>query len=112
MPPGSFLAEKQKCWIEYGERPISSETSGKWLIFTQKKNIESLWNVIMRNRRFLNLKYVKASTPLVNIWGGRPKIGVVMVHYENLSDKEVLELGNSIKKNTTHTLLIEKHGKK
>lgn len=97
IKPENFLGIHNKCWIEYGKRPVVNKVSGKWLIFTPKMNVQKLYNLLIANEKSLNFAYVKASTMAVNIWGGRPQIGVVMVHYDGLNNKSVLKLGHHIK---------------
>lgn len=98
IPTNNFIQEHKKCWIEYGIRPEITKTSGKWMMHVKKCHLHIIWDILMKNKRFLNLTYVKSSTGAINIWGGKPTYGVIMVYYDNINIEEFgLRLKNKLK---------------
>lgn len=67
-------------WVIEGEI-IKTEISGKWLIFVNKNQLPKLWDFIKKNYKALGSNGAKSSTLSVNMWGGQPTIGVIILRF-------------------------------
>lgn len=92
-----LMKECSQFWFYHGGKRIVNNNSGKWLIFLNKIKLPAIWEQIKLNEELLGYDQARMSTMAINIWGGKPNVGVIEVFYSDKKYKEILEFGEKIR---------------